>query len=210
MSCWSAALPKATGSVSVVSAFPGISLLLTDKCQSIGVGSVGSGMRDGSRAGWQSAACCTAAAQYFPRLALPGRPPSKGAPCPQWSLLPSCPCEFICWAPFLVSWCRAREALRQCLPDQLKDTTFAQVLKDDTTTKRWLAQLVKNLQEGQVTDPRGIPLPPQWLLGEVGDQGRNSSGLQRTRNRWPLLQQTGHASWPPACRTIQPSQRAAL
>ncbi|PIO28107.1 hypothetical protein AB205_0003090 [Aquarana catesbeiana] len=55
----------------------------------------------------------------------------------------------------------AREALRQCLPDQLKDTTFAQVLKDDTTTKRWLAQLVKNLQEGQVTDPRGIPLPPQ-------------------------------------------------
>uniref|UniRef100_A0A671SEZ6 CCR4-NOT transcription complex subunit 9 n=1 Tax=Sinocyclocheilus anshuiensis TaxID=1608454 RepID=A0A671SEZ6_9TELE len=56
---------------------------------------------------------------------------------------------------------RAREALRQCLPDQLKDTTFAQVLKDDSTTKRWLAQLVKNLQEGQVTDPRGIPLPPQ-------------------------------------------------
>uniref|UniRef100_UPI0037E97B70 CCR4-NOT transcription complex subunit 9 isoform X1 n=1 Tax=Semicossyphus pulcher TaxID=241346 RepID=UPI0037E97B70 len=56
---------------------------------------------------------------------------------------------------------RAREALRQCLPDQLKDTTFAQVLKDDTTTKRWLAQLVKNLQEGQVTDPRGIPLPTQ-------------------------------------------------
>lgn len=56
---------------------------------------------------------------------------------------------------------RAREALRQCLPDQLKDTTFAQVLKDDTTTKRWLAQLVKNLQEGQVTDPRGIPLPAQ-------------------------------------------------
>lgn len=62
-----------------------------------------------------------------------------------------------------VSLClsRAREALRQCLPDQLKDTTFAQVLKDDTTTKRWLAQLVKNLQEGQVTDPRGIPLPAQ-------------------------------------------------
>uniref|UniRef100_A0A3Q3MRK2 CCR4-NOT transcription complex subunit 9 n=1 Tax=Labrus bergylta TaxID=56723 RepID=A0A3Q3MRK2_9LABR len=56
---------------------------------------------------------------------------------------------------------RAREALRQCLPDQLKDTTFAAVLKDDTTTKRWLAQLVKNLQEGQVTDPRGIPLLTQ-------------------------------------------------
>ncbi|KAK7880568.1 hypothetical protein WMY93_032793 [Mugilogobius chulae] len=55
----------------------------------------------------------------------------------------------------------SQRSLRQCLPDQLKDTTFAQVLKDDTTTKRWLAQLVKNLQEGQVTDPRGIPLTPQ-------------------------------------------------
>ncbi|CAB1346723.1 unnamed protein product [Coregonus sp. 'balchen'] len=55
----------------------------------------------------------------------------------------------------------SREALRQCLPDQLKDATFAQVLKDDTTTKRWLAQLVKNLQEGPVTDGRGIPLTTQ-------------------------------------------------
>ncbi|XP_061571519.1 CCR4-NOT transcription complex subunit 9-like isoform X2 [Cololabis saira] len=56
---------------------------------------------------------------------------------------------------------RAREALRQCLPDQLKDSTFETVLKDDGTTKRWLAQLVKNLQEVPVTDPRGVVLPGQ-------------------------------------------------
>ncbi|OAJ39375.1 cell differentiation protein rcd1 [Batrachochytrium dendrobatidis JEL423] len=31
---------------------------------------------------------------------------------------------------------RAREALRQCLPDPLRDSTFAQILKDDITTKR--------------------------------------------------------------------------
>ncbi|KAJ1342418.1 cell differentiation protein rcd1 [Batrachochytrium salamandrivorans] len=31
---------------------------------------------------------------------------------------------------------RAREALRQCLPDPLRDNTFAQILKDDITTKR--------------------------------------------------------------------------
>jgi CCR4-NOT transcription complex subunit 9 len=52
---------------------------------------------------------------------------------------------------------RAKEALRQCLPDQLKDTTFAPVLRDqgsDQTTKRWLAQLVKNLEE---SNP---PVPP--------------------------------------------------
>jgi len=40
---------------------------------------------------------------------------------------------------------RAREALRQCFPEPLRDSTFATVLKDDTTTRRWLAQLIANL-----------------------------------------------------------------
>eukprot|EP00057_Strongylocentrotus_purpuratus_P009846 XP_011664320.1 PREDICTED: cell differentiation protein RCD1 homolog [Strongylocentrotus purpuratus] len=56
---------------------------------------------------------------------------------------------------------RARGALRQCLPDQLKDQTFMAVLKDDNSTKRWLAQLIKNLTETSAMDPRGIPMPPQ-------------------------------------------------
>ncbi|KAJ1565515.1 hypothetical protein HK405_012184, partial [Cladochytrium tenue] len=33
---------------------------------------------------------------------------------------------------------RAREALRQCLPDPLRDATFIQLIKDDITTKRCL------------------------------------------------------------------------
>jgi len=37
---------------------------------------------------------------------------------------------------------RAREALRQCLPDALRDDTFAECLRDDITTKRWLNQLM--------------------------------------------------------------------
>jgi len=40
---------------------------------------------------------------------------------------------------------RAREALRQCLPEALKDQTFTNCLKDDTTTKRWLQTLIANL-----------------------------------------------------------------
>jgi CCR4-NOT transcription complex subunit 9 len=40
---------------------------------------------------------------------------------------------------------RAREALRQCLPDPLKDTSFAECLKDDAVTKRWLNSLLTNL-----------------------------------------------------------------
>merc|ERR1740133_342621 len=42
---------------------------------------------------------------------------------------------------------RAREALRQCLPDVLRDATFSSCLKDDVTTKRWLTQLLFNITE---------------------------------------------------------------
>lgn len=56
---------------------------------------------------------------------------------------------------------RAREALRQCLPDQLKDNTFANCLKDDNSTKRWLMQLQQNLEAPGVPDPRSMPLHQQ-------------------------------------------------
>lgn len=44
-----------------------------------------------------------------------------------------------------ISHYRAREALRTCLPEQLKDSTFVVTLKDDSTTKKWLSQLLQNL-----------------------------------------------------------------
>lgn len=56
---------------------------------------------------------------------------------------------------------RAREALRQCLPDQLKDNTFATTLQDDNSTKRWLVQLQQNLESPGVPDPRSMPLLQQ-------------------------------------------------
>jgi len=40
---------------------------------------------------------------------------------------------------------RAKEALRQVLPDQLKDSTFSTLLRDDSNTKKWLSQLIMNL-----------------------------------------------------------------
>ncbi|KAI9493104.1 cell differentiation protein rcd1 [Zychaea mexicana] len=43
---------------------------------------------------------------------------------------------------------RAREALRQCLPEPLRDTTFHAVLKDDGATRRCLGQLLINLSDG--------------------------------------------------------------
>lgn len=46
---------------------------------------------------------------------------------------------------------RAKDALRQCLPEPLRDGTFSTVLKDDPTTKRWLAQLLLNLSDNLVS-----------------------------------------------------------
>lgn len=42
---------------------------------------------------------------------------------------------------------RAREALRQCLPEPLRDATFSSVLRDDAATKRCLHQLLINLSD---------------------------------------------------------------
>lgn len=44
---------------------------------------------------------------------------------------------------------RAREALRQCLPDQLRDATFLICLQEDKNTKHWLTELIKNLDTPQ-------------------------------------------------------------
>ncbi|XP_049291989.1 CCR4-NOT transcription complex subunit 9 [Anopheles funestus] len=57
---------------------------------------------------------------------------------------------------------RAREALRQCLPDQLRDGTFTACLQEDKSTKHWLTMLLKNLDTpaGPVTDPRQVGIAP--------------------------------------------------
>jgi CCR4-NOT transcription complex subunit 9 len=41
--------------------------------------------------------------------------------------------------------CSAREALRQCLPELLRNPGFTACLKSDDTTRRWLAQLLINV-----------------------------------------------------------------
>lgn len=40
---------------------------------------------------------------------------------------------------------RARDALRQCLPEALRDGTFNNLLRDDASTSRWLASLTQQL-----------------------------------------------------------------
>eukprot|EP01135_Chromosphaera_perkinsii_P008116 Nk52_evm32s1129 gene=Nk52_evmTU32s1129 len=50
---------------------------------------------------------------------------------------------------------RAKEALRQCLPEPLRDSTFANCLKEDAATKHYLNRLLQALNES------GGTLPPQ-------------------------------------------------
>ncbi|KAL6314231.1 hypothetical protein AAG906_011983 [Vitis piasezkii] len=45
---------------------------------------------------------------------------------------------------------RACDALRNCLPDMLKDTTFSSCLREDPTTRRWLQQLLHNVGGNRV------------------------------------------------------------
>lgn len=52
---------------------------------------------------------------------------------------------------------RAREALRQCLPEPLRDATFSSVLRDDAATKRCLAQLLINLSDNVVDNAGSHP-----------------------------------------------------
>ena len=41
---------------------------------------------------------------------------------------------------------RARDCLRQCFPDQLRDPAFTAYLKDDVATQKWLVQLLHQLE----------------------------------------------------------------
>ncbi|CEM19699.1 unnamed protein product [Vitrella brassicaformis CCMP3155] len=58
---------------------------------------------------------------------------------------------------------RAREALRQCLPDSLKDQTFARSLQEDPAMKKWLHQLLAAIQTtgaSKQTKPDGQTVAP--------------------------------------------------
>ncbi|XP_033211727.1 CCR4-NOT transcription complex subunit 9 [Belonocnema kinseyi] len=67
---------------------------------------------------------------------------------------------------------RALLALRQCLPDQLRDNTFATCLQEDMSTEHWLNELLKNLEAGPQTGPSAQQGPTQ-----PGQQDPRSIGM---------------------------------
>lgn len=55
--------------------------------------------------------------------------------------------RFAFWPDFLSSLCSARDALKQCLPEALRDNSFTSVLRTEEAVQRWLALLMKNIGE---------------------------------------------------------------
>ena len=62
---------------------------------------------------------------------------------------------------FLPFLCRALLALRQCLPDQLRDNTFSACLQEDMSTEHCLNELLKNLETGPQSGPSTQQCPAQ-------------------------------------------------
>jgi CCR4-NOT transcription complex subunit 9 len=73
---------------------------------------------------------------------------------------------------------RAREALRQCLPDQLRDMAHNPSFAEDVTVKRWLNALLFNVSSVEPTAGRGADPGPQLshngpsLTGQPGAAGQ--------------------------------------
>lgn len=73
---------------------------------------------------------------------------------------------------------RARDALRNCLPEALRDNTFAAQLVDEPATQRCLALLVEQLARPAVTVAPAAPGAPGEGIGNasVTDVGAGGVG----------------------------------
>jgi CCR4-NOT transcription complex subunit 9 len=89
---------------------------------------------------------------------------------------------------------RARDALRTMLPPRLRDGTFAELLRDDPVTKRWLAQLLYNIgsdptpsqQQGQTPQPptnQQAPNNPTQQQQQQQQQNPSRYGEQTTQQQ---------------------------
>eukprot|EP01062_Namystynia_karyoxenos_P066877 TRINITY_DN6079_c0_g1_i1.p1 TRINITY_DN6079_c0_g1~~TRINITY_DN6079_c0_g1_i1.p1 ORF type:complete len:361 (+),score=154.23 TRINITY_DN6079_c0_g1_i1:133-1083(+) len=66
---------------------------------------------------------------------------------------------------------RARDALRHCLPEQLRDATFSEYLGEDLGMRRWLFQLLLNIGDPNVTALQQQQAQQQHLREQGQPQG---------------------------------------
>lgn len=70
---------------------------------------------------------------------------------------------------------RAREALRQCLPDALKDQTFAAAIQSEDAVQRWLTLLLKNLNDPAAPAATGAAAPTASAASAAGGAARTAA-----------------------------------
>jgi len=71
-----------------------------------------------------------------------------------------------------------------CLPESLKDPAFAQIFKAEEAVQRWLALLIKNIDDGFPTQPSaGVDsdFQPQSEQPQQQPQQQQSSGVGQVR-----------------------------
>ena len=80
---------------------------------------------------------------------------------------------------------RAREALRQCLPEALTDQSFGDVIRSEEAVQRWLAHLLKNLSDksvpsGSASSANGTGGAKQQEWSPQYSQGQQQQQQQRS------------------------------
>jgi CCR4-NOT transcription complex subunit 9 len=87
---------------------------------------------------------------------------------------------------------RAKDALKQCLPEALKDQTFAATLVTEDSVQKWLALLLKNLSDSPAapsvpgpaaTQQSSAPAPPPALSKPPSSQPSVNYG-ELKRDAW--------------------------
>lgn len=101
---------------------------------------------------------------------------------------------------------RARDALRTCLPQQLSDGTFNYLLENDMATKRWLAQLLRQLS---ARPPNALPPKTTSTTTTSSDVPLVSNGNSTNTNALPTtcngLVTNATASQAPVLTTVATS-----
>ncbi len=92
---------------------------------------------------------------------------------------------------------KARDALRQCLPDALRDNTFANVFRSEESVMRWYQQMLRNVSSNG-NGPDG------------NNNGNNNNGNNNNGGGNPQMGMSGASLVPPHGPSMQQQQQQQL
>lgn len=95
---------------------------------------------------------------------------------------------------------KAKDAMRNVFPDQLRNGTFKQLFDEDPVMKGWLQQLLKIVDLVRRSVPCGVPVPEDCLLVTTAANARASAGLKDDNQSIiclnnAILYSSSHSGW---------------